>query len=105
MTQDRLSGLSLTAIEKHLVSELKETDNFYDNVIDYFANSKIVDYHCYTKIFNYFNGYFLDVSLSEAISQPMRIYLVSELFFRFRHISSFTSTSIEKLRSPRYLNY
>nr|CAI5861390.1 unnamed protein product [Callosobruchus analis] len=40
MTQDRLSGLSLIAIEKHLVSELKETDNFYDNVIDYFANSK-----------------------------------------------------------------
>nr|CAI5866245.1 unnamed protein product [Callosobruchus analis] len=40
MTQDRLSGLSLTAIEKHLVSELKETDNFYDNVINYFANSK-----------------------------------------------------------------
>nr|CAI5847007.1 unnamed protein product [Callosobruchus analis] len=36
MTQDRLSGLSLNAIEKHLVSELKETDNFYDNVIDYF---------------------------------------------------------------------
>nr|CAI5846588.1 unnamed protein product [Callosobruchus analis] len=28
MTQVRLSGLSLIAIEKHLVSELKETDNF-----------------------------------------------------------------------------
>nr|CAI5827286.1 unnamed protein product [Callosobruchus analis] len=40
MTQDRLSGLSLIAIEKHLVSELKETDNFYGNAIDYFANSK-----------------------------------------------------------------
>nr|CAH7722754.1 unnamed protein product [Callosobruchus chinensis] len=40
MTQDRLSGLSLIAIEKNLVSKLKETDNFYDNVIiDYCANS------------------------------------------------------------------
>nr|CAI5823530.1 unnamed protein product [Callosobruchus analis] len=40
MTQDRLTALSLITIEKYLVSELKETDNFYDNVIDYFANSK-----------------------------------------------------------------
>nr|CAI5832982.1 unnamed protein product [Callosobruchus analis] len=33
MTQDRLSGLSIIAIEKNVVSELKETDNFYDNVL------------------------------------------------------------------------
>nr|CAI5858953.1 unnamed protein product [Callosobruchus analis] len=81
MTQDRLSGLSLIAIEKYLVSELKETDNFYDNVIDYFANSKNRRLPLLYKIFNYFNGYFLDVSLSEAISQPMRIYLLLNYFF------------------------
>nr|CAH7736708.1 unnamed protein product [Callosobruchus chinensis] len=40
MVQERSSGLSLIAIEKHLVSKLKDTDNFYDSVIDHFATSK-----------------------------------------------------------------
>ena len=40
MSQDRLSNVSLIAIEKRLVSKLKENNSFYEHIIHHFANMK-----------------------------------------------------------------
>lgn len=40
MSQDRLSKISILAIEKLLLNDMKQKDSFYQEVIDHFANEK-----------------------------------------------------------------
>lgn len=40
ISQERLKNVSILSIEKTLVKELSEKDNFYDNVTNYFAEQK-----------------------------------------------------------------
>lgn len=40
MSQSRLSNLSMIAIERNLVKTLQETSEFYDKIIDHYANKK-----------------------------------------------------------------